>query len=114
MTPEEHRKRAEELLGLAEEVATDLKAVPPEGVVRHIEHITPSTKGGRVIRKTQSERRDELGKYLMGIYAEAQVHATLYAADTAWLAGDNTRTRSGREPWRPQPINFHAGEPKHD
>lgn len=53
MTPDEHYREAERLVAVGESVAVE-------------------------IRETRNEaRRDALGKQAMGVWAQAQVHATL-------------------------------------
>ncbi len=96
MTPEDHRAAAESLIEQSRAVYAELREVPEAGILRE------GSLPGQMLFVSQSERRDELGKDLRGKYALAQVHATLYAADTAWLASGTTRTRS--TPWAQKPI----------
>lgn len=60
MTPIEHYRKAEKLL---DEGA---------GIVRQIKEVPPGPG--------QDARRDALGKQVMGVWAQAQVHATLATA----------------------------------
>lgn len=68
MTPQEHKLRAEQLLdegvAVVNKIATADADCPPSMNANHVE-------------KWIATRRDELGKKVMGIWAQAQVHATL-------------------------------------
>jgi hypothetical protein len=71
----QHRKEAEKLIQSTYAITRELREVPAQGVDKPIdglEHIK-----GRSIHYTQEQRRDALGRQLQGIYALAQVHATL-------------------------------------
>ena len=62
MTPAEHYREAERLIAVGESVAQEIRDVRPGPGVGH---------GAARLR------RDALGKRAMGIWAQAQVHATL-------------------------------------
>lgn len=57
MTPMEHYREAERLIAVGESVAQEIREADTE------------------------ERRDALGKQAMGVWAQAQVHATLAARE---------------------------------
>lgn len=68
MTPQEHYTRAESLL------AEGVKVVTRIGSLAELRR-SGSTRP--VDRRDYTEQMDELGKKAMGIWAQAQVHATL-------------------------------------
>lgn len=69
MTPAEHYTRAEELLAAGIEVVEKIEAA---GSMFDGPLPLPHDADARI-----RARRDELGKKAMGIWAQAQVHATL-------------------------------------
>lgn len=69
MTPAEHYARAEELLAEGVKVVEKIKAA---GVMFDGPLPLPHDADARI-----RARRDDLGKKAMGIWAHAQVHATL-------------------------------------
>jgi len=79
------KRKALDLVDQAQADYEELKAVPAGGLLR--------LRDGRLVpgigvdpedvlyHQTQTERRDELGKSIMGRYAQAQIFATLYQAE---------------------------------
>lgn len=65
MTPEEHYRHAEALLAEG------------QAVVQEIRDADKDVDNGLMAALTVQNRRDVLGKQAMGIWAQAQVHATL-------------------------------------
>ena len=70
MTRTEHYARAEELLAEGVEVVKKIATA-------YIDYHPYGDNGGLTQDAWVSKRRDELGKKAMGIWAQAQVHATL-------------------------------------
>jgi hypothetical protein len=74
-TNAKHRAQAEAIISRTWKITKELREVPAHGINVPITDL-PHVKG-RTLHKTQDMRRDELGKQLRGMYALAQVHATL-------------------------------------
>jgi hypothetical protein len=72
-TPEEHYQEAERLLDEGIKVVQRIADVINEPYPEHVLEIGED----EYTREWQVQRRDELGKKAMGIWAQAQVHATL-------------------------------------
>lgn len=73
MTPQEHYDRAEALLDEGVKVVEQIANVPNEPLPDHVMQYGED----EYAREWIEQRRDALGKKAMGIWAQAQVHATL-------------------------------------
>lgn len=72
LTPEGHYIEAENLLAEAFEVGTKIRALNEERKQFNLDD-----RDGRADYAHVTQKMDEQGKKAMGIYAQAQVHATL-------------------------------------
>lgn len=70
MTPQEHYEQAEALLTEGVDIVNTIAMLAD---ARAMEHANERTDRARDV----TQRMDELGKKAMGIWAQAQVHATL-------------------------------------
>lgn len=75
MTPQEHYTEAERLLDEGVKVVNRIANVANEPYPEHVMDMGED----EYTREWQERRRDALGKKAMGIWAQAQVHATLAA-----------------------------------
>ena len=93
MTGPEHYKEAQRLIGIGHEVVAEIRAA-----------------SSGVYPDDWRDRRDDLGKQAMGIWAQAQVHATLSLAAATALGREGSH---GTMPEREHDRWFAvAGTPK--
>jgi hypothetical protein len=80
MTPQEHYAEAERLIAEGEKVVEKIRNAPRE----YRAAVAPGPNQSEWVRN----RRNDLGKQAMGIWAQAQVHATLGAGSYVVVLGD--------------------------